>query len=84
MPHLTTREQELVCLGATMGSNCISCIEHHIPAARNAGLTDAQISEAIELADKTRQVPARRTLDTARDLLGHKPAAAQAGKACCG
>jgi len=97
MSHLTPREQELVSLGAAMGSNCIPCIQHHIPASRKAGLTDAQISEAIGLAETLRQVPARKTLDIALGLLcGSNPltspgaacdkttAAAQAHKPCCG
>ena len=89
MSHLTPRERELVSLGAAMGSNCISCIEHHVPASRNAGLTDAQISEAIRLADKLRQVPARKTLDAAVNLLAEPIApapteAAGSGKPCCG
>ena len=97
MSLLTPREQELVSLGAAMGSNCISCIEYHIPASRNAGLTDAQISEAIGLADRLRQVPARKALDTALDLLSEShplvspgaagdrsTATAQADKPCCG
>ena len=97
MSHLTPREQALVSLGAAMGSNCIPCIEHHIPGSRKAGLSDAQISEAIGLADRLRQVPARKTLDTALGLLSGSPslaspvakcdkttAAAQADKPCCG
>jgi AhpD family alkylhydroperoxidase len=97
MSLLTPRERELVSLGAAMGSNCIPCIEYHIPASRKAGLSDAQISEAIQLADTTRQVPARKTLHTALDLLSESPAlvspamlcaktttAAQADKPCCG
>ncbi len=97
MSHLTPREQELVSLGAAMGSNCISCIEYCSPACRKSGLSDAQISEAIQLADTTRQVPARKTLDTALDLLSGTPqlassvatcdkttAGAQAQKPCCG
>jgi 4-carboxymuconolactone decarboxylase len=83
MPDLTTRERALVSLGAAMGSNCISCIEHHIPASRTAGLTDTQISEAIHLADKLRQVPARKTLDTAVSLLSGSPRPA-ATRPCCG
>ena len=89
MAHLTPRERELVSLGAAMGSNCISCIEYHVPASRHAGLTDAQISEAIRLADKLRQVPARKTLDAAANLLAEPTAPARAeaagpGKPCCG
>ncbi len=65
MEQLTHRERELVALGAAMGSNCIPCIEHHIPEARKSGLSDEQIKEAIELADKVRQVPARNVLKAA-------------------
>jgi 4-carboxymuconolactone decarboxylase len=97
MNELNLRERELVALGAAMGSNCIPCIEYHIPEARKTGLTDSQISEAIRLADKVREVPARRVLETARRMLpgssesvpaGGKPGesaqAAVTGRACCG
>ena len=84
MSLLTPRERELVSIGAAMGSNCVACIEHHIPASRTAGLTDAQISEAIKLADNVRQIPARRMLDAALDLLPESRPAAQAHKPCCG
>lgn len=46
MSLLTPREQELVALGAAMGSNCVPCIEFHVPASREAGLTDAQCRPA--------------------------------------
>lgn len=65
MEQLSHRERELVALGAAIGSNCIPCIEHHIPEARKSGLSDGQIKEAVELADKVRQVPARNVLKTA-------------------
>ena len=89
MPDLTRRERELVSLGAAMGSNCISCIEYHVPVSRTAGLTDAQISEAIHLADELRQVPARKTLDAAVRLLAEAVAPAPVeeagpGASCCG
>ncbi len=95
MSLLTPRERELVSLGAAMGSNCVACIEHHIPASRNAGLTDPQISEAIRLAGELRQVPARKTLQTALDLLSNScpppstgvvcgKTMAEADKPCCG
>ncbi|TAK81921.1 MAG: carboxymuconolactone decarboxylase family protein [Betaproteobacteria bacterium] len=83
MSQLTPRERALVSLGAAMGGNCISCIEHHIPASRTAGLTEAEISEAIDLADAVRQVPARKTLEAAAALLSNSPRAA-AKPACCG
>ncbi len=73
MNELNERESELVALGAAMGSNCAPCVEYHIPVARKAGLSDAQIDAAIKLADKVRQVPARKTLQTARNLLDATP-----------
>jgi arsenite methyltransferase len=70
MEQLTARERELVALGAALGSNCVPCIEYHIPEARKAGLTDSQISQAVQLADRVRQVPAAKVLSAALGLLG--------------
>ncbi len=78
MDTLTTKERELVALGAALGSNCVRCIEYHVPEARKAGLSDQQIREAIQLADKVRQVPARKVLDTALGLVAKEAAAADA------
>ncbi|HJU70772.1 MAG TPA: carboxymuconolactone decarboxylase family protein [Paucimonas sp.] len=69
MDQLTPRERELVALGAAMGSNCVPCIEHHILEARKAELSDGQIREAIELADKVRQVPAWNVLAASTQAL---------------
>lgn len=69
MKHLSSRERELVAVGAAVASNCVPCIEYHIPEARKAGLGDSQIAEAVRLADEVRQVPARRVLQSAHALL---------------
>lgn len=69
MNALNSRERELVALGAALGSTCVPCIEHHIPEARRAGLSDGQIREAVELADAVRQVPARNVLTAALHYL---------------
>jgi len=81
MNALNSRERELVALGAALGSNCVPCIEHHIPEARKAGLGDGQIREAVELADAVRQVPARNVLAAALQCLDG--AAAAPGEAPC-
>jgi AhpD family alkylhydroperoxidase len=69
MEVLNPRERELVALGAALASNCVPCVTYHIPKAKKAGLTDAQIAEAIELAEKVRQVPARAVLEAAQRVL---------------
>ncbi|MRR38069.1 carboxymuconolactone decarboxylase family protein [bacterium] len=87
MSDLTPRERELVALGAAMGSNCVPCVEYHIPEARKAGLADPEIHAAIRLADKVRQVPARKGLQTALKLMpavagDARRSAADAGCGC--
>lgn len=82
MNNLSLRERELVALGAALASNCVPCIEFHVPAARKAGLSDAEIGEAIALADKIRQVPAGKVLDAATAQLSGASAAAGASAGC--
>jgi AhpD family alkylhydroperoxidase len=65
MNKLNDREERLVALGAAIASNCVPCVEYHIPEARKAGLSDGQIREAVKIADKVRRVPARAVLETA-------------------
>jgi AhpD family alkylhydroperoxidase len=93
MSTLSHRDRELVALGAALAANCTPCIEYHVPEARKAGLTDAEIGEAIELADKIKRVPASKVLETANGLLGapHNaesastcgPGMMQTAKSCC-
>ena len=83
MNQLSQRDRELVAIGAAIASNCIPCIEHHVPEARKAGLTDEQIVVAVRVADHVRQVPARKVLDTAMRLLG-ETSSAPVGRDGCG
>jgi AhpD family alkylhydroperoxidase len=65
MAELSNTEHELVALGAAIASNCVPCAEFHIAEARQVGLTDQQIVEAVRLAVKVRQVPAQKVLRVA-------------------
>ena len=86
MSELNNREQSLVALGAALAANCVPCIEYHIPEAKNAGLSDPEIREAIEIADKVRRVPAKMVLQTALARIEESPSdsteAAGAGSGC--
>jgi 4-carboxymuconolactone decarboxylase len=82
MDELSFKDREFVALGAALGSNCTPCVEHHIGEARKAGLTDTQISEAIQLADKIRKVPAAKALNAALQLLGEHRASENQGAGC--
>jgi 4-carboxymuconolactone decarboxylase len=63
MDKLSPVERELVAIGASVASNCIPCVTYHMAKAKRLGLSDTQIMEAVELADKVRQVPARAVLE---------------------
>ncbi len=80
MSHLSPRDRELVALGAALASNCVPCIEYHIPKAREAGVSDSEIAEAIRLSDSVRQVPARKVLDVALQMVADIPTAGSAGE----
>jgi len=73
MSELNNREQELVALGAAIASNCVPCIEYHIPEAGRAGLSNSQIKEAVQIADKVRRVPARMVMETALARIEESP-----------
>jgi len=84
MSEFNKREQSLVALGAAIASNCVPCVEFHIPGAKRAGLSDIEINEAVRIADKVRQVPARTVLETALARIDTTPneAAETAGPGC--
>ncbi len=69
MSKLTDKEKELVRIGTAIGSNCIACIEYHIPQARKAGLSDDQIRLAINIAKGVKKVPADMVLQAALEML---------------
>lgn len=83
MNELTSRDFELVALGAALASNCVSCIEFHVASARRAGLADGQIRAAIVAADQTRQVPARLVMEAVEAVLAVPAPSAAAAAAPC-
>ena len=48
--RLEQRDKELAAVGASIGCNCRPCIEHHIAAGREAGLSDAELADAVATA----------------------------------
>lgn len=83
MSALSPRERELVAIGASIGSNCVPCVQFHIPAAKQAGLTDVQVQEAIKIADDVRKVPARNVYEEATRQMS-MAVDREKGAPCCG
>lgn len=74
MERLNAKERELVAIGAAIASNCIPCMEFHIPAAREAGLSDEQILFAIKIAEAVKKVPADQVRTAALGILNGQEA----------
>jgi AhpD family alkylhydroperoxidase len=53
---LEQQDKELVAIGASIGALCRPCLEHHIPAGRDAGLTERQLARAVEVAQATHRI----------------------------
>jgi AhpD family alkylhydroperoxidase len=52
--RLEQREKELAAIGASIGANCRPCIEHHLPAGREAGLSETELVDAVAVAQAVR------------------------------
>lgn len=77
MTALSKRDNELVALGAAVGSNCVPCVVFHVQEARDCGLTDDEIREAVDSADKLKQTPATLVLNAAHQELSEVPSESQ-------
>lgn len=70
MSELTGYEQELVAIGASIGSNCVPCVAFHVKRAKVVGLEPDKIRAAVALAQEIRAVPAELVVNTALAHLG--------------
>ena len=74
---LEQREKELTAIGASIGANCRPCIEHHINAGREAGLSEAELSVAVAAAQALRRDAVEQLASRVEELLGGRGAAPQ-------
>ena len=66
---LAQKDKELVAIGASIGALCRPCIEHHIPAARDAGLTEPELARAVEVAQAIHRTAVELLFRRSRELL---------------
>lgn len=72
---LEQKDKELAAIGASIAALCRPCIEHHIPAGRDAGLTEPQLARAVEVAEATHRIAMTLLFGRSRELLtGEAPA----------
>jgi AhpD family alkylhydroperoxidase len=84
---LGDRIRELIAIGSSVGANCHSCLEYHFGKAREQGIPDDEIAEAIEVGKMVRKGAQGKMDKLATNLLGatgDSPAGRSAGCGCNG
>ena len=54
---LDNKTRQLIAVGASMASNCVSCLHQHYNAAIAAGASVEEIIEAIKIGEVTKAQP---------------------------
>ena len=75
MPLEQTKKEQAA-IGASIGAGCRPCIEHHVGAAREAGLTDDEIAGAVAEAEAVRGLAVELLTARIHELLGDSGAGA--------
>ena len=78
---LDYRIRELIAVGASVGANCHSCLEYHFGKAREQGVPDDEIAEAIEVGKLVRKGAQGKMDKLAIDLL-HETVGSEAPTGC--
>lgn len=74
---------ELVALGAAMAANCLPCLQHHHQKARALGVSEDDMTRAVNTAMTVKKMAERETLKGADQLLSSAPDDGE-GSCCCG
>lgn len=81
---LDYRIRELIAVGTSIGANCHSCLEYHFAKAREQGVPDDEIAEAIEVGKLVRKGAQGKMDKLAIDLLHDTVGSQAASTAGCG
>lgn len=57
---LDSRIKLLIAIGVSVGANCLPCVELHVAKAREIGISEQEIGEAIEVGKTVRKGAAYR------------------------
>lgn len=79
--QLEQRDKELAAIGASIGCDCRPCIEHHIPAGREAGLSEGELADAVATARLVRDEAIVLLAPRVDELVGRSTVAVEAASA---
>ena len=66
---LSEKEKELVAIGASIGGNCVLCLEWHYKRCIELGYTKEEMREAFDMAKKVKEAPNKKIYETADRLI---------------
>jgi len=76
---------ELVAIGAAIASNCLPCFRYHHKKAKELGVSDQDMAQAVATARAVKQVPTQTVIELAdRHLNTHFAQVDSATQPCCG
>ena len=76
---------ELVAIGAATASNCEPCLKYHFREAKQLGVSEADMAQAVLMGAKVKDAPHQSILRLADRLLGSSAGPMEAGgETCCG
>jgi len=80
---LDEKTKELVAVGAAITANCQPCLEYHTAKARELGIGDDDILEAVKVAQQVRRgATAKMDRFATEHVSGQKETVAPAGCEC--
>lgn len=92
--EITEQVRELIALGAAIGASCEPCLKYHATKAREIGVTDAQMREAIAVGRMVKEASAKNIHGLAEKLIPETTKASERGgtfqektvlaSGCCG
>lgn len=76
------KTKELIAIGASITANCHPCLDYHVAKARELGIGNDEISQAIEVGKQVRRGASAKTDRLAAEHVGCQTA--QTSPAGCG
>ena len=67
---LDSQTRELIAVGTAVAANCHFCLKYHVGQAREQGIPQDEIAEAIEIGKDVRKTAQGKMDNLTMDLLG--------------
>lgn len=82
--EIESRIQALIAVGAAVSANCQPCLQSTIMLARESGVNEQEIAEAIEVGKRIRKGAASKMDKFAAELIAVSPSPVAAADGGCG